>query len=137
MLRRCDFLYYQVSFAAALSHEWMVVSSQTIAPTCVVQSCKRLRKLVLFFPNLSIQQWSHIFFVLTAILEVHVTPPAGLFFSNHVGNLRSVPRGLHGHARQLKNTSSSGVSRRVWKVTSQRCAWAYIIWWEGKAFSAV
>ena len=41
-----------------------------------------------------------------------------LVFSNHGGNLRSVPRGLHGHARQLKNTSSSGVSRRVWKVTS-------------------
>ena len=102
----------------------MVVSSETMAPTCVVQSCKRLRKLVLFFPNLSIQQWSHIFFVLTAILEVHVTPPAVLFFSNHGGNLRSVPKGLHGHARQLKNTSSSGVSRRVWKVTSQRCGWA-------------
>ena len=72
----------------------------------------------MFFPNLSIQQGSHIFFVLTAILEVHVTPPAVLFFSNHGGNLRSVPKGLHGHARQLKNTSSSGVSRRVWKVTS-------------------
>ena len=64
------------------------------------------------------------FFVLAAILEVHVTPPAVLFFSNHGGNLRSVPKGLHGHARQLKNTSSSGVSRRVWKVTSQRCGWA-------------
>ena len=58
----------------------MVVSSETIAPTCVVQSCKRLGKLVLFFPNFSIQRGRTFFLVLTAILEVHVTPPSVLFF---------------------------------------------------------
>ena len=102
--------------------------------------CTKLQKTKetgLVFSQLVDPTGSHLFFCFDGNLGGACHSTGCLVFSNHGVTLRSVPKGLHGHAQQLTNTSSSGVSRRVWKVTSQRCGWAYIIWWEVKAFSAV
>jgi len=78
-LRRCVFLYSQVSVAAASCQDWLIVSSQLIAPACVCTKSQKPREPGLVFLNLAIQR-GRTFSIMSAYLEVHVTPPAVLFF---------------------------------------------------------
>ena len=91
-------------------------------------------KLVLIFPNFSIQR-GRTFFRCDGNLGGACHSTVCLVFFTHGGNLWSVPKGLHGHASPLKNTCSSGDSRCVWKVTSQRRGWAYINGWQKESIA--
>ena len=75
-LRRCVFLYSQVSVAAASCQDWLIVSSQLIAPACVCTKSQKPREPGLVFLNLAIQRGRSFVSVMSAFLEVHVTPPA-------------------------------------------------------------
>ena len=75
-LRRCVFLYSQVSVAAASCQDWLIVSSQLIAPACVCAKSQKPREPGLVFLNLAIQRGRSFCSVMPAFLEVHATPPA-------------------------------------------------------------
>ena len=75
-LRRCVFLYSQVSVAAASCQDWLIVSSQLIAPACVCTKSQKPREPGFAFLNLAIQRGRSLFSIMSAFLEVHVTPPA-------------------------------------------------------------
>ena len=98
-----------------------------------VHSCKRSGKLVLFFLNLSIQ-CDRTFLTSCRHSWRCRSLPRLSCFSYRAGNLRSVPKGLHGHARQLKRCLDVVCSFRVWKAASQRCGWAWVIWLGEKPF---
>ena len=60
-LRRCVFLYSQVSVAAASCQDWLIVSSQLIAPACVCTKSQKPREPGLVFLNLAIQRGRSLF----------------------------------------------------------------------------
>jgi len=96
---------------------------------CTDVCCTKLQKTRetgLVFPNFLIQR-GRTFFSFRRQSWRCMSLHRLFCFSTNGGILRTVPKGLHGHAGQLQNTCSPGVSRCVWKVTRQRCGLAYII----------
>lgn len=73
--------------------------------------------------------WSLFFSIMSAFLELQVTPPAGYFVYLSCNPL-SVSKGCHGHARQQKRCLAPVCSFREWKPNNERCGWVQIIWRE-------